>query len=667
MNEFVRRWSLASLVLFSYLFDVSAQSTETDWSQINAQIEDSISARSFIGAKELAGKYLLKARQNSNDTLLTYFHFAIALGHYRQDTRLGIKYLDSAIALSKIKSHHEMYTRASNAKSTFLKRLGDLEEAKLISLKVYNYVVDNSLNTIFESARNLSIIYRRHGMYDSALFYISIADSMADGSPNPYLKYLTVQGAANIYEQMGKYRLSISKNKNLLKLADTDPNFMNTWLNLGLSYNGLNMLDSAFFSYEKSLGFAIKIADTIEMANLHWLIAEINYKNETYTDAISNIEKSLYYSQFDESEDIIASSNLTLAKVNIAQGNFKEAVKSAQKSLLLTREMSMPQQEIEVLDVLSQALFKAGDHSKAYEIVRAFEKLKSEFNNKDRIAKIEELQTRYETQLKDKEINELNTRTAIQDLRLQQKNLAIAIGIIVGLVLILSIIFIYKQRIAKEQRISIDMKQKLLRSQLNPHFIFNALAAIQQFIYQKKNPVETGDYLGKFSQLTRMILNHTEKDLITLEEEIEFINNYLALQKLRFDEPFDYQVLVDDNLEIEEVMVPPMVTQPFIENSIEHGILHKQEKGEIEVVFKEQNGLLKITLHDNGIGREKATFMKRNQEHRSMATQITLERLKTLQKVFRKKANLAIDDITDSEEKVIGTQVIVNLPLIFQN
>jgi sensor histidine kinase YesM len=313
--------------------------------------------------------------------------------------------------------------------------------------------------------------------------------------------------------------------------------------------------------------------------------------------------------------------------------------------------------------LLSDIYRKKGDYVSALKYSEEYRLVMDSVLNISKVETIKELEVKYETEKKKKEIASLKQASAIQDLKLQQKNLIIAIVIVLVLVLIL----IYRQHILNEKSKTVAMEQKLLRSQLNPHFIFNALGAIQHFIYQKRDPIETGDYLGKFSQLTRLILNHTQKNLISLHEEIQFLERYLALQKLRFDEPFEYHINVDHQLEIEEVMIPPMFTQPFVENSIEHGILHKQEKGVIEISFKEEKGLLEIVLCDNGVGREKAAFAKRNQKHRSMATEITLDRLKKLQKEFRKKTSMTIEDRVDHENKVIGTQVVFFLPLIYQD
>jgi sensor histidine kinase YesM len=150
------------------------------------------------------------------------------------------------------------------------------------------------------------------------------------------------------------------------------------------------------------------------------------------------------------------------------------------------------------------------------------------------------------------------------------------------------------------------MQQRLLRSQMNPHFLFNSLASIQNFIIKEK-PSLASDYLGRFSKLMRQILNSTAVEYVPLEEEISSIENYLALQKVRYRDMFDYTLEVDEEIDTETTRIPPMLAQPFIENAIEHGILHKGSKGNIGVRFNLENDQVRVfEVEDDGIGREKA-------------------------------------------------------------
>ena len=173
---------------------------------------------------------------------------------------------------------------------------------------------------------------------------------------------------------------------------------------------------------------------------------------------------------------------------------------------------------------------------------------------------------------------------------------------------------------------------------MNPHFIFNSLASIQNSIINEE-PKKASKYLARFSKLVRSILDSTVQEFIPLEQEITTIENYLELQKIRFPEKFDYTIEVDERLDTESVQIPPMLTQPFIENSIEHAIKHKDSKGKIDVRFKLQNGTLELEVEGDGIGRQRAMEIHNQQDqgHKSMATAITLERIRILSEKLQEK------------------------------
>jgi LytS/YehU family sensor histidine kinase len=203
-----------------------------------------------------------------------------------------------------------------------------------------------------------------------------------------------------------------------------------------------------------------------------------------------------------------------------------------------------------------------------------------------------------------------------------------------------------------------------LRSQMNPHFIFNSLSIVQNFIV-KHNDAKASIYLSRFSELVRSILNNSSQEQITLEEELATIGNYLALQKVRFSDQFDYELEVDETLDPESTFVPPMLTQPFIENAIEHGIRNLGSKGKIDIRFIRRDDKILLEIEDNGIGREKAEELlrQRDKTHKSMATAITLERIVVLNRKLKRKISLEIVDMKDDHGEAKGTRVVFGVPL----
>jgi tetratricopeptide (TPR) repeat protein len=203
-----------------------------------------------------------------------------------------------------------------------------------------------------------------------------------------------------------------------------------------------------------------------------------------------------------------------------------------------------------------------------------------------------------------------------------------------------------------------DLEMQALRAQMNPHFIFNCLSSINRFILKNKTE-EASDYLTKFSRLIRMVLNNSKRAFISLEDELETLRLYLDMERLRFKESFDYSFTYNNSVEAGNIFIPPLLLQPFAENAIWHGLMHKHEKGFINFNFSAEENFLTCVITDNGIGREKAEMLKSKsaEKQKSMGLKITTERLNLLNNNSGGKTDFTIEDITDENGNVLGTRV----------
>ena len=200
-----------------------------------------------------------------------------------------------------------------------------------------------------------------------------------------------------------------------------------------------------------------------------------------------------------------------------------------------------------------------------------------------------------------------------------------------------------------------------LRAQMNPHFIFNALNSIQQFILQG-NADEANRYLARFSKLQREILHHCDQHLITLEKEIEMLQLYLQLEQLRFQGHFDFSIEVDDEIDPNEIRIPPMIMQPFVENAIWHGLMPKKDHRQVQISFEAQDEhLLRCTIQDNGIGREAAALHKKEAGHESKGLRLVNERLRILQQQYQQPFEAVITDMVHPGGEAAGTAVTLLL------
>lgn len=203
-----------------------------------------------------------------------------------------------------------------------------------------------------------------------------------------------------------------------------------------------------------------------------------------------------------------------------------------------------------------------------------------------------------------------------------------------------------------------DLEQKALRLQMNPHFIFNSLNSIQSYILSH-DAEKAIQYLGKFSQLMRLILIHSAHKLISLKDELLAVTYYLDLEKLRFENKFDYSIRVDENIDEEFIEIPPMIVQPYIENAIIHGLLHKPAKGKIDLDFKLRGSRIICTVTDNGIGREKSMEIERQSgiKRKSRGMLITKARLEILNRQSNDEFSVKVFDLKDENGIPVGTKV----------
>ena len=210
-----------------------------------------------------------------------------------------------------------------------------------------------------------------------------------------------------------------------------------------------------------------------------------------------------------------------------------------------------------------------------------------------------------------------------------------------------------------------NLQSQALRAQMDPHFIFNALNSIQNFIISKETNAAMG-YVSKFSKLMRQTLEGSMKEKVTVEEELDMLKNYLDLEKLRFDKLFDYSFETDDSIDLANTEIPSMLLQPYLENAILHGLRHKQTGGCLRITLLNQFEYLLCVIEDNGIGRERSAIINAERhKHRSAGTQVTNTRLSLLQLNKDEAAKVVFLDLKDEQGQAAGTRVEIKIPYEF--
>jgi tetratricopeptide (TPR) repeat protein len=439
---------------------------------------------------------------------------------------------------------------------------------------------------------------------------------------------------------------------------------------IGVDYNALK-------DYTRALEYLQKSIDLIESSDhgvnsvAYLNIAQIYIYQSKYDKALEYALKGLNIAESMQNKVEINHSHIVLSKIFKLQKKYGLSIAHAQDALKIGRETEHPAEINMAAKQLYDIYTETNDQANASKFHQLYIETKSILDNQESKDALLEQKLKYEYEKKELLAKAENERKLVELASENQKqNLIKNIWLIIfGSILILvsiSVFFIYrnfKQKSVITQQKNNLLKQKLLVSQMNPHFIFNSLNAIQNYIF-KQDSLKAGNYLTQFSELIRMILDFSRKDYISVESEIKLLHTYLELQKLRFESKFDFRITVDEKIDRESIHIPPMLAQPFIENAIEHGIFYKKEKGRVDVrLFYDQN-LLTYEIEDDGVGIAEAMKLKNKlkSSYESLATIITKERMDNLNEQAKSDIEIEIIDKKKSDEGDSGVKVKFTVP-----
>ena len=362
---------------------------------------------------------------------------------------------------------------------------------------------------------------------------------------------------------------------------------------------------------------------------------------------------------------------LTLQKQNYKIGNayflqkdYGNAIPYLEKSIVEAEAKKDLIVKKDATRKLADVYADAGDFEKAKEAFETYKftvdqlyvKREQELSQADRFRRnIIEKNNRITSLLSDRALNESLTSERSKNQQL------IIYSLITGLVfLLITAFFMFKY--IKQQRLANNLLAlKSLRSQMNPHFIFNALNSVNSFI--ASNDERTANkYLSDFSHLMRSVLENSEEDFIPLEKEIELLDLYTKLEHFRFQDKFDYDITVNEDVAVSEYQIPPMLLQPYIENAVWHGLRYKTEKGHLQItITKKSDTEITITVADDGIGRDRSKDLKTDNQKKQKSKGMgnIKKRVAILNNMYKDKVDVFIDDFQDAGD--VGTKVLVTL------
>jgi LytS/YehU family sensor histidine kinase len=314
---------------------------------------------------------------------------------------------------------------------------------------------------------------------------------------------------------------------------------------------------------------------------------------------------------------------------------------------------------------MSQMNRDQGDYKQAYENHVLHKKFSDSVEMRKFNEGLADARTRYEAERAKKELELVSLKLD------QQKYLTYGFAGLVFLAIVIGLLVFRQTRMSAKRRISemnhkiSEITQKNLRQQMNPHFIFNTLNSIQYYMYQH-DKISTNNYLTKFSLLMRKTLENSQHTSIPIKDELDALELYLELEALRFKEKFEYSIRVDDEIDTVILKIPTMLIQPYVENSISHGLVNKEGTGFVNVDLALDDDRLVCTIEDNGIGRKAAMEIKnqKNGNHNSLGTKITESRLNLVNSLYGKNMKIDYTDLKDEQGIGIGTRVRIYIPIM---
>jgi len=563
----------------------------------------------------------------------------------------------------------------------------------------------DDMELISETHSEIGIVYKNQGKTDSALFHSQKALGYARTLPDSSWTSVCYANLGSVYLKKGYFTLALNNYLKALRTfeaLDQKRRMSACYLNVGKIYSEQQDNNKALDYYHlalinaKETGNRIDVADSYqsigkallnqnqtESARVFLDSALLIFEESGYSHGLDNCytnlghtyktvqnykkageyyRKSLVLSTREDDLPGIAESFNNLAQIEYLEDNFSQALDFSNQSLNNAQESGNLNALKNAWLTRAKIYERMGISDKALENYKQFTLIKDSLFNESKYRSIREAETKFETEKKEQQLELLTNRNEVQQLKLSRRqNLLFISGVGILIVLLVSYLLIRQNRIKAQQK-AIVLEQRLLRSQMNPHFIFNSLIAIQSYIY-KNEPLQAGDFLSKFAELIRFTLDHSRVEFLPLSDELKMLNAYLDMQVLRFDNKFEYTLNVESDLNSESLEIPPMFAQPFVENAIEHGLRHKQEKGHLVITYVlKNNRCIEITIEDDGVGYAKAKEIGKKKKYRSLAMEITKERLSMLRKKHNYKFILEVTNIEDVGGLCCGTRARISLP-----
>ncbi len=543
----------------------------------------------------------------------------------------------------------------ANARSlTNESRLSALHALRLLKEEFHPYVS-------VECNRILGIYYNRQGNPDSSIHFYYKALELIRFVEDPTQKSMVYTGISSVFMNQKQYEKGVYFTKKALEVARETSNaslLAQAYSNLAIVYfysydttaQKKPFLDSAYHTAIESMRYAKQAGVPVNIIKNYITLGDVAAKRKNFKEALLYSDTVLTYITPKTNANVRSAIYALRASAFVGLNEHDKSIEWLQKGL----EQAMIVNNIFLVREIKYKLYEAykasGSTALALQLLEQYKVLSDSLVTKENAEAISEMEQKY---------NKAENELTIQELAAQKQMYLLLL--LVGLLALIAVAFFLRQQSLRHKKTILEAEQRLNRARMNPHFFFNALTSLQQHALQQKDGLTLASRLSQFSDVMRKTLESTYQEYITIEEEMEFLHQYLEIQKNRYPIAFDFTVEANADLEIDDLLIPPMIIQPFVENSIEHGMAGIDWSGHINIRFEKRTDELYVEVRDNGKGL--STEKTESPLHISRATEIIKDRIYLLATKVKSKARFTVGPAPEGR----GVLVAIYLPLLYKS
>ncbi len=590
-----------------------------------------------------------------------------SVDHRDSSQNISVEICDKAIKVAEKEQADSLLALAFKTQGVNYYYLGEYDSSMVYYNKaILKFKQLDNMTQAGKTIGNIGVIYRKRGEYTKALeHYLKEIEIFSDINH--------IEGLSSIYINMGyiavlmnNYERAEGYYNSALKLAQETDNFngkINALNNLGVIYEKQNKFKKALKAYEKSLKSVLNSGNSMMESKLYLNIGIIHRRIEEFDKAAFYIDKSFEIRKLRGNYEELLSVYNEMFELALVKKEYSKAKQFADTM----KDLAQVNKDSEWLgDTYSAyyALYKEiGNYKLAlesYEHLRTIgDSIQSAFNEE----KYNDLMVKYDMDQTKQRMELMTQETRIQNLELDKKNAWLVAMIVIMLLGVIAIIVSFRINKLKAEHKLMSLDQKVLLSQMNPHFLFNALTAVQSLVLDKESD-KASLYLSELGMLVRNILEDSREEYISLRKELEILEMYINLQKLRFDFPLEFRFDIDESIDLDELNIPPMLTQPFIENALVHANLQEVDKPEIFIKLKSVDAnFVVFSIQDNGIGIQEGKKQSLMKEKKSLAMQIARDRIQIYNYKSKHQMKLDVVDLKYIDKDAQGTLVRFTIPI----